>query len=334
MHRFIFIILGFFPIIDSFASSDKVAQILARLNDAQGNRGHIIVVAHRGLWNKEAKAVYPENSIASIRKAIELGVEIIEQDIRKSKDGIFVVLHDQSLDRTTTCSGLVAEKTWAELQKCQLKIVNAEQEIITSETVLSLEQLYQQIKGKILLNLDNKIDYSDFPAMFKLAEKHGVVRQIIVTIGQNSRKQQQNSKLIYQSAQNYPVIFMPFLSDKYLRFKQFKQVLKDYKPRIIQVNHQHNLAEKLTQDGGVFFSHKAHRLLKKYNTHYWLNTLYDAKSPGSRSGGRGDEMAYYAKSPEEVFGFWIDKGVSIFQTDEPELLISWLNTHKYRQPYE
>ncbi len=59
----------------------------------------------------------PENTLLSMRKAIALGVDGFEFDIQLSKDGEPVVIHDATLDRTTNSKGLVADYSYAELQK-------------------------------------------------------------------------------------------------------------------------------------------------------------------------------------------------------------------------
>ncbi|MDH2925263.1 glycerophosphoryl diester phosphodiesterase [Nicoletella semolina] len=314
-------------------SPTHVDAILERLNHANAHRDHIMVVAHRGLWNKEGQAIYAENSVASIRKAIELGVEVVEQDIRQSKDGVFVVLHDKTLDRTTTCQGLVEDKTWQELQSCKLTIHHNGETTITDEHVMSLSTLYDEIKGKILLNLDNKIGYQHFPAMFELAKKYGVEKQILASVNQNTPEQRESAKKINTNLANYGVNLMPNIYDNKVDFKLYQAILADYRPKLVQLRNAHKPDGKLTQDGGILFSQQSLELANKYNVHYWLNTLYESKNPGLRSGGRGDEMAYYAGLPNEVYGFWIKKGVTIFQTDEPEFLLNWLNKNGYRKAY-
>ena len=72
----------------------------------------IKVLGHRG-----APAYEPENTLASFKKAIELGVDQIELDLRFSKDSKLVVIHDEKLDRTTNGKGLVREFTLTELKK-------------------------------------------------------------------------------------------------------------------------------------------------------------------------------------------------------------------------
>ena len=78
------------------------------------------VVAHRGAsWDA------PEHTFASYDLALERGADWIEQDLQFTRDSVLVVMHDDSLDRTTRgpledCRGLVREKTLAQLQRCEV----------------------------------------------------------------------------------------------------------------------------------------------------------------------------------------------------------------------
>jgi glycerophosphoryl diester phosphodiesterase len=76
------------------------------------NNTSIVVAAHRGL-----KSEYPENTLLAFQKALELGVDMLEFDLRLSKDGVIMVIHDETLDRTTNSSGPVSDYTWAELKQ-------------------------------------------------------------------------------------------------------------------------------------------------------------------------------------------------------------------------
>lgn len=73
---------------------------------------NIFVAAHRG-WRSK----YPENTMEAFKAAIELGVDQIETDVRITKDGELVLIHDATVDRTTDGSGTVCELTLAELKK-------------------------------------------------------------------------------------------------------------------------------------------------------------------------------------------------------------------------
>ena len=66
----------------------------------------VLVVAHRGNWS-----IAPENSLAAIDSAIQMKVDIVEIDIRKTKDGELVLMHDDTVDRTTNGTGKVKDKT-------------------------------------------------------------------------------------------------------------------------------------------------------------------------------------------------------------------------------
>src|SRR5215211_6601210 len=69
-------------------------------------------VAHRG-----HSIAYPENTLEAYRKAIELGIEMIECDVNITRDGRLVMMHDPTLDRTTTGRGRVSASTWEEIQQ-------------------------------------------------------------------------------------------------------------------------------------------------------------------------------------------------------------------------
>lgn len=85
-----------------------------------GSQGHCplpasgpLVSAHRG-----GAAYAPENTLVAFQNAHRLGVDEIELDTQLSADGELVVLHDDTLDRTTNCSGTVGALPLAELQAC------------------------------------------------------------------------------------------------------------------------------------------------------------------------------------------------------------------------
>ena len=69
-------------------------------------------VAHRG-----HSIAYPENTLEAYRKAIDLGVEMIECDVNITSDGKLVMIHDSTLDRTTTGSGRVSSASWDDIQQ-------------------------------------------------------------------------------------------------------------------------------------------------------------------------------------------------------------------------
>lgn len=110
----------------------------------------ILVAAHRG-----AHMGNYENSIASTRQSIRLGVDIIEVDVRTTNDGHLVLMHDSSIDRTTTGKGKVEDLTLTEIRKFHLKAPYGR---ISEETVPTFEEFLNVTKGKIMVDVDMKTD--------------------------------------------------------------------------------------------------------------------------------------------------------------------------------
>ncbi|MGB4916244.1 MAG: glycerophosphodiester phosphodiesterase family protein, partial [Propionicimonas sp.] len=71
----------------------------------------MMIWAHRG-----ARRQAPENTLPAFRRAVELGAEGVEFDVQLSADGIPVVIHDETLDRTTDGHGRVVDHTLAQLR--------------------------------------------------------------------------------------------------------------------------------------------------------------------------------------------------------------------------
>ena len=92
------------------------------MNYWKESKNNIYVAAHRG-WS----AKYPENTMEAFRAAAELGVDQIETDLRVTKDGELVLIHDETVDRTTDGTGLVREKTLAELKRLDAGIWKGEE---------------------------------------------------------------------------------------------------------------------------------------------------------------------------------------------------------------
>lgn len=124
---------------------DRTEEIWALYRE---NPETVLVVAHRG-----AHGDVPENSLAAIDRAVEIGAHFVEVDVRQTKDGVFVIMHDLTLDRTTTGTGEVAEHTYAELQALRL-LHNGKP---TAHTIPKLEEALQHAKGRILLDIDFKV---------------------------------------------------------------------------------------------------------------------------------------------------------------------------------
>ena len=102
----------------------------------------ILKGGHRG-----ARGYEPENTLLSFQKALDLKVDIIELDVHCSKDKKLVVIHDESVDRTTDKVGLVKSFTLEDLKKLKL---DKNQQIPTLQEVLDL------VNKKVMVNIEIK----------------------------------------------------------------------------------------------------------------------------------------------------------------------------------
>ena len=78
-----------------FYAQNRVSQIREQLMSRSTNS--VLVVAHRGDWRN-----FPENSLEGIENAIKMGVDIVELDVQRTQDGVLILMHDETLNRTTT----------------------------------------------------------------------------------------------------------------------------------------------------------------------------------------------------------------------------------------
>jgi len=113
------------------------------------NQDGFVLIAHRG-----ASAHAPENTLAAVRIAMEMRAEMVEVDVLLSKDGIPVLLHDPSLDRTTTGQGLVTDYTLDELRLLDAGSWFSPE--FKAEPIPTVEELLELAKGKISINLEIK----------------------------------------------------------------------------------------------------------------------------------------------------------------------------------
>lgn len=133
----------------------------------------LVVIAHRG-DHTEA----PENTLTAYRNAIQHEVDYVEIDLRTSKDGQLVIMHDASINRMTNAEGLVKEKTLAELKK--LVVADKDHPEWKAETIPTFEEVLQACKGKIYIYLDFKD--ASVTATMQLLKKYGMEQSVVVYI--------------------------------------------------------------------------------------------------------------------------------------------------------
>lgn len=119
-------------------------------------REKLIITGHRG-----AAGLAPENTLASIQLALELGVDRIEIDVQQTKDNKIIVLHDRTLRRTSTGNGFVKKLTYDEI--LQFSAGFKFNKFYSNEKVPTLEQVIDLIDGKVELLIETKYSYMYYP---------------------------------------------------------------------------------------------------------------------------------------------------------------------------
>ena len=110
-----------------------------------------MVIAHRGFSGKA-----PENTSTAVRMAMDLGADMVEIDVTLSSDEVVIVLHDDTLDRTTDGTGLAQETSWEDIQT--LDAGSWFDRRFAGEPVPSLAQILDLVKGQILINIEIKAE--------------------------------------------------------------------------------------------------------------------------------------------------------------------------------
>ena len=127
-------------------------RVMAHYRAALGARDEstrVQVVAHRGN-NRYA----PENTLVSYEQALAAQAPIVEMDLHRSKDGVIVLLHDDTLERTTNGSGHVKDMTVAELKTLDAGLWKAPE--YAGETIPTLQEIAELCKGRTIMMLDLK----------------------------------------------------------------------------------------------------------------------------------------------------------------------------------
>ena len=138
-------------------SNENIENVISKISSLSKNQ--ILVCAHRA-YHKFA----PENSLESIRQAINSEIDIVEVDVNTTKDGILVLMHDNAIDRTTNGKGYISDYNYSELKKFNLKIGDS----VTTHKIPTLSEVLSLAKDKIILNLDIKrVDVAKLYAQLK-----------------------------------------------------------------------------------------------------------------------------------------------------------------------
>lgn len=268
MKRFLLVTL-LLSVVWSLYAQDKALAI--RNNLLQEGNNSVLVVSHRADWRNA-----PENSLQAIRNCIEMGVDMVEIDLKKTKDGHLILMHDKTIDRTTTGKGKPEDYTLEELRKFRLKNGTNHR---TAHIIPTFEEVMQLCKGKIMVNVDKGYDY--FNEAYAILEKSGTTRQCIMKASLPYERVKAEHGDILQK-----MIFMPVVA---LDKEGAEDIIDGY------MAHMKPMAYEL-----VFSKDtpEIQRLIKKVRTSgakIFINSLWP-----ELCGGHDDDRAVEQQQPDEV----------------------------------
>lgn len=288
--KIILLLIAFISL--AVSAQDRVSIIRQKLLNRDTTS--VMVASHRGDWRN-----FCENSLEAIDNAVKMGVDIVEIDLQRTKDGQLILMHDAKLDRTTTGKGLIADTTLAYIKTLHLKNGC---NIRTIHRVPTFEEALIHAKGKVMLNLDKADRY--FDQVYELMKKTGTTKQIIM----KGYKPAEEVKKQYGDYLN-DVIYMPIVNlDKPNAEKQIDKFINDMHPVAFE----------------LLFKQKSNPIPQKLSKELngkaliWYNTLWD-----TLAGGYDDDISL--EDPNKGYGYLIDKlGARILQTDRPQYLLDYL----------
>uniref|UniRef100_UPI0032172DC4 glycerophosphodiester phosphodiesterase family protein n=1 Tax=uncultured Draconibacterium sp. TaxID=1573823 RepID=UPI0032172DC4 len=259
-------------------TKQPIDKILDRFHDT--NSDYVMVAAHRAGHND-----YVENSLPAIQHAIDLGVDIIELDVKVTKDSIVVLNHDRTIDRTTTGKGDPEQYTWIELQQFKLKMPDG---TITEERLATFEEALVLVKGKAMIDIDIKT--SNLKPVVDAIKRTGTETQVFFF--DNDYDALKEVLTMLPEALLMPRAYSLAMADS---------AITVFSPEVVHIDSK-------------FYSPEVVNLIKKNNARVWINSL-----------GKTDAAIRNGET-ESAINSLLLHGANIIQTDEPEIIIPYLET--------
>ncbi|MEG3082073.1 glycerophosphodiester phosphodiesterase family protein [Sphingomonas sp. PB2P12] len=298
------LILASLPAVSTAAvvPAQNVREIHAALLDPNGR---LLIAAHRGCHNSSpghALPSAPENSLIGLDHCVAMRIDIMETDVRRTRDGYLVMIHDATVDRTTTGTGAVDHLTLAEIKSLRLRDNEGEKGAgLTDQQVPTLDEILAHAGDRIVLNLDVKD--AIYAEVIQAVVRAGATDRVIVKTSAGI-----GSAPLAAMAPYNRVPFMPILAsgdgaESDLPAIITRQASGPQRPVGFEVPRM--LGAALPSVAAA---------ARVAQGRVWVNTLWE----GFVGGYGGDVDAL--RDPDAVWGRLQRAGVSIVQTDEPEAL--------------
>ena len=270
---------------------------------SKGSTDYVWVAAHRADY-----VFAPENSIQALENAIYFGADLIETDVRLTKDGHVIMMHDYTVDRMTNGTGRVSNLTLEEIKALRLRNNWGG---ATDYQVPTLEEFIQVAKGKVCLYLD-KAGY-DLPGheeghlvkeLLKILKKHDVLEESVFVLNWPYEK----AKRIFGEDLE-KVIYCPVIEDK---IPDLETYVNEYIEKLSPVAFQFRFDSLKT---------RTYQLLPKVLASG--SKAFVAATWDTHTANHSDRVSIF-KRPSEGWGWLIAQGFSILETNYARDLIRYL----------
>lgn len=263
----------------------------------------VLVACHRGDWRG-----YAENTLEGIKSAIDLGADIIEIDLRRTKDGELILMHDSKVDRTTNGKGKVKDLTLAQIK--QLRVKNGVAGV-TPYGVPTFREVMTECKGKVMFDLDKSFDY--FDQIMTVLEETGTTSQAIM-------KSQAPADTVIQRYGRYldKIIYKPLVKlDKPESVDMVRDYLDKLNPKVMELGYVDTVNAQAPVVTGML----------KQKVRIWYNALWS-----TLAGGHDDFVSL--EHPKTGYGYLVDTlGAGVIMTDQLHRCLCYLVEHKKKDNY-
>lgn len=259
----------------------------------------IFSVAHRACWRDA-----PENSLRALNACIDLGVDLVEMDVRVTADGVPVVFHDSTLIRMTGREGRLADTDHATLREIGLLHgAGGEGAPVTTETVPSLAEVLRAARGRILVHLDLKGGRADEAAVWRVVQAEDAEAVVLMKIVQPPED------AAWRDA--------PFLGRSLVRSRIGQESAPDLEERLCTLQGRGLAAHTV-----MFADLDYVRDVRATRARCGDGRLWVATQRPEYAGGLTDDLALV--DPDATWGRLIALGFTVLETDRPEALIAYL----------
>ena len=283
-------------------AQSRAERILAEIRNPKSD--YVVVIAHRSDWRH-----YPENSLAAMEGAIAMGVDMVEIDVHKTADGVLVCCHDKTVDRTSTGTGKISELTAEYISTLKLKDNNG---VVTEHGMPTLAEALDLCRDRVLINIDKGINY--YNQILQMLVERNMVEQVVI---KSSKKPTTVAK--YFAKHKHNMLYMPIINYRAKNWESHNPLFESYLASDVPT-----IAYEICWDGTLNGERKIFNRVIKSGAKLWVNTLWDSLCGGKKHSFADDNALN--GNEDKIYGTLLKYGVTMIQTERPELLLNYLES--------